>query len=550
MSAAHPKGSIEAKLRQAWRQERRFYNLRGVSRFLIWLVAMVLMDLLVDWGIIFRTRLPEQSRFLLLAINAVVLGWVGWHEWFRYLRRFDPLVVALEVERQHPELASMLVSYIQLQGPQPDQPDLSLELLAAMRDQALVVTRPMDFREVVNFRQLKNLLIVVSLVLLFFAGLSVVKSGHMRSLLLRMAGVSAKYPTNTKIEKISGHLVVQQGTTPEIRATVSGKVVPDSGLLYVRAGKTGNWQTLVLARQEGGKHNEFLHRLPEAGASLTYFLKIGDDRSDVYTVTVIPPPEIVSAKVTYKYPAYLKRADTSETVNELNLEAPEGTEIRWELKLDSAVRAMDVTLGDTKQAATIGADGRTAAFACLATNHFRYGFRWTEKQQGFQYDSVKNSVRIIPDRAPDVELLAPDDHGLATLNKRVRIVADASDDYALAKAWLVYSVDGHNEERLEIASLGKAKHRIDYLLALKEKIPGLRDGQILQFHVEVSDFYPNQLHVAQTAVRRLTIVNEERYLAWFRRELDAQRDEIQKAREAEEQASIKVGELKQQEAKK
>ena len=131
----------------------------------------------------------------------------------------------------------------------------------------------------------------------------------------------------------------------------------------------------------------------------------------------------------------------------------------------------------------------------------------------------------------------------------MRILADASDDYGLAKAWLVYSIDGHNEERFEIADLGGTTHKIDYALALKDKIPGLREGSTVQFMVEVSDFYPGGAHVAQTAARRLTIVDEERYLAWFRGELDAQREEIQQARDSEELAASKVRELKLQEKK-
>lgn len=548
MSAEQKQGNIEARLRQAWRQERRFYHVRGASRFLLWLVAMVLLDLAVDWGIIFRTRLPEQSRFILLAINAVVLAWVGWHEWFRFLRKFDPVVTALEVERQHPELASVLVSYTQLKDPPDNQPDVSPELLDAMRAQAVTLTRPLDFREVVEFRQLKNLMIVVASVLLLFTGLSIAKSGYMRSLFLRMAGVDARYPTQTKIVEVSGNLVIQQGSAPVIRAAVSGRV-PESGQLFVRAKGTGGWQALPMARMANGNSNRFQRQLPEAQASLSYYLKIGDDRTDVFAIAVVPPPEIQSTTVTYTYPAYLNRAGATERVSELNLEVPEGTRIRWQVQVDSAVRAMAVSFGETNLAAVIGADGRTAEFEWLAAQPVRYGFRWTEQKNGFQYESVKNSIRIVPDRLPDVEILAPDDHGLATLGKRLRIVADASDDNGLAKAWLVYSIDGHNEERIDLADLSGATHRIDCTLALKDRIPGLHEGATLQFYVEVSDFYPGRAHVAQTAARRLTIVDEERYLAWFRGELDAQREEIQQARESEEQAAANVRELKLQEKK-
>lgn len=541
--------SIEAKLRKAWRQERRFCHVRGVSTFLIWLVAMVVMDLLVDWGIIFKARLPENMRFILLAINVIVLGWVAWHEWFRFLRKYNPVIAALEVERQHPELASLLVSYTQMKGPQVNQPDVSPELLEAMRGQAVVVTRPMDFREVVEFRQLKNLMIVLAVVMIFFAGLSIVKSGHMKSLFLRMTGMSMKYPTNTRIEEFPGNMVVQQGTAPVVMAKVGGRV-PESGIIYVRI-RTGSWQALPLTRLANAKDkdNQFQRQLPEATADLAYFLKIGDDRTDVFTIKVIPPPEISSAKVTYKYPAYLNRAGASENVTELNLEVPEGTEIFWHLKVNTAVQAMDVTVGDTVQPATIGPDGRTAEFSVMATNNLRYGFRWTEKSKGFQYQSVKNSIRLISDSPPSVEIMVPDDHGLATLNKRLLIVADASDDYGLAKAWLVYSIDGHNEERLALPDPAGTKRRLEYDLALKDKITGLAVGAKLEFHIEVADSYPRGQHVSQTTARHLTIVDEEQYLAWFRRELDMQRDEVQKARDAEEISSVKVRELKRQESK-
>lgn len=540
--------SIEAKLRKAWRQERRFYHVRGLSRLILWFVAMVVLDLLVDWGIVFKARLPDESRFILLAINIVVLGWVCWHEWLRHLKKYNPVIAALEVERQHPELASILVSYTQLHGPQPNQPDVSNELLQAMRGQAVVVTRPIDFREIVEFRQLKNLLIVFAVVMIAFSGLGIGKSGHMKSLYLRMTGRPAKYPTNTRIEEVSGNMVVQHGTTPSIVARAAG-LVPEGGTIYIRAGKAGSWQSLPITRSTTPGDNTFRRQLPEAGVNLTYFLKIGDDRTDIFSIKVIPPPEIVAARVAYKYPVYLNRAGASETVNELNLEVPEGTEISWHLKVNTAVQAMTVTAGETAVPATVSADGSTAGFTLMATNNFRYGFRWTEKSKGFQYQSVKNSVRIVPDSPPDVEIVVPADHGLATLNRRLRVVADASDDHGLAKAWLVYSIDGHNEERLALPDIDGTKRRLEYDLVLKEKIPGLAEGSKLEFHIEVGDTYPVAVHLSQTATRHLTIVNEEEYLAWFRRELDSQRDEIQRAREAEEISSTKVRELKRQESK-
>ena len=96
--------------------------MRGIARFLIWAVALVLLSLIIDWQILFRSRVTGTPQMFLLVINLVVLGWVLWREWFRHLKPFDPVRVALEVEATHPELSSVLVSYIQFQGEMPVPP--------------------------------------------------------------------------------------------------------------------------------------------------------------------------------------------------------------------------------------------------------------------------------------------------------------------------------------------------------------------------------------------------------------------------------------------
>ena len=53
---AETENLIEDKLLEAWKQEQRFFHLRGLGRFLVWLVAMVLVDFVVDWQIFFRSR--------------------------------------------------------------------------------------------------------------------------------------------------------------------------------------------------------------------------------------------------------------------------------------------------------------------------------------------------------------------------------------------------------------------------------------------------------------------------------------------------------------
>ena len=50
-----------------------------------------------------------------------------------------------------------------------------------------------------------------------------------------------------------------------------------------------------------------------------------------------------------------------------------------------------------------------------------------------------------------------------------------------------------------------------------------------------------------SATRKLSIVDDERYLQWYRAELAMQLDEVNRARTAEKTSSLKVKEIKKQE---
>ena len=106
--------TIGQQLHQAWKQERRFVHVRGLCRNVIWLVLLVFLGLLIDWGVLFKTRMPAAISVVLGLIGLGTMAWVIYREWIRHLRPFNATRVALEVEAKHPELMSALSSYTQM----------------------------------------------------------------------------------------------------------------------------------------------------------------------------------------------------------------------------------------------------------------------------------------------------------------------------------------------------------------------------------------------------------------------------------------------------
>jgi hypothetical protein len=548
----NPSQSIDDKLKRAWRQQRRFYNVRGASRFVIWLIFLVVMDFLIDWGIFFQARMTARVGLLLVGMNVIVLAWVVWNEWLKFLKPFDPLIVSLEVEEQHPELASLLVSYTQLKGPTEKEPNISAELIEAARSQAVLQTQTIDFREIVDFGQIKKLLSVAVCTVLICGAVSYARQAHVRALFKRLAGIEAEYPTRTNVTEVSGDLTVRVGDSVAVTARVAG-VIPEQGRIFTRPLDSGDpWKSLPLKNNA----DTFSRELKEIVKDLEYYVKIGDDQSELHRIKVVPAPQIVTKKVVLTYPAYMEKA--AEEVDQLNVEVPEGTELRWELSCNTAIKKLlvktDLQAGDEKGQenieAKIGADGKSANFALKAAKGFKYTFQWTEGRSGrdFEYDDVQHSVRVVADKAPEVELVRPSSDGLATANKTIKIVARAQDDHGLSKAWLVISLNGSDESRVLVHEFnGRPSEELVFDWDLQSNIENLGPGVRIAFAIEVGDRNPTRKHVRRSATRQFTIVEVERYLQWYRGELAAQRDEIKRVRDSEVLSSTEVKQLRKQE---
>ena len=535
---------IDEKLLEAWKQEQRFFHLRGLARFLIWLVAMVLVDFVIDWQIFFRSRW-EAPGVLLLILNLAILSWVLWREWLRHLKPFDSLRVALEVENKHPELRSVLVSFTQLKDFDAKEAQASPALLEAMRKQAISLTRPLDFREVVDFRQLKSIALVSLASIAIFMAISFEWQEQMGLLFKRMLGENLEYPTETRIVSTTGDKTIKSGDTVTISTRVEG-LIPAKGNLIVRF-ESGEEKSL----EKPVDGTNYSWELPSISERLSYCVEIGDDRSDDFSISVSPTPEITDTSILLSYPEYLDQNDSS--ADSLNLSVPQGTRIKWRLQCQPAIRALKVTWGEDVLDANISVSGTEAVFEVTADQTAKYSFQWTEKKYGFEYDDIQHLVRVVPDRVPDIELLEPLGNGVATVDKVLQLVAKATDDHQLADATLLYSINGGEEKRIAMGKLSGTQKEIHYRWPLNEKLKEeekLKPTDKITFSIEVSDRVPPLgSHINISTTRRLTILSEEGYLAWFNNEIDAQREIIVKARDSEKRATSEVSKLKAEEKK-
>ena len=559
--------TIDDKLKEAWSKEQSFINTRGIFRSLIWIISLIITSFIIDI-LIWKGIGDGNSHGLWLSIiNLIVIGIILKKEWLDHRKKYDPVRTALQVESKNPGLSSILITYTEL-SLDSSKTNTSPEIIEAIKEKANEKTESIDFQEIVSWGQIKKILIVCSSIILLFAGMSIKWNQQVGILFQRLAGVDTNYPTETNIEKIliddqiiniGESFKVKSGGSLNIKVITSGVTV-SSAQLYIRdKGVAEEWNSnpYQMDAMSNDKLN-YERRWEDITEDQEFYVKANDDKSKTFEIQVIKQPSY-TYQVERVFPSYINQKP--ETLEELNMDAPQGTELKWTITSSSKVKAMEVRIGEEEKLnAEISDNGKTITFSKKADKAFNYSFLWTEGQSGkdFQYVDVQNSIKVIEDTLPEIQLISPSSDGLATTKKNLNLNFKGTDDYGLGKAHLIYSVkrdeaksDGESEiVRKEIHNFeGNSSGSHTFSWKVADDIDELKAGDQISYQVEVQDLFPGEKkHIRQSATRKISIVTPERYLQWYRSELASQQDEIKRARDSEETASTEVKQLRQQES--
>ncbi len=558
--------TIDDKLKEAWSKEQSFINTRGIFRSLIWIISLIITSFIIDI-LIWKGIGDGNSHGLWLSIiNLIVIGIILKKEWLDHRKKYDPVRTALQVESKNPGLSSILITYTEL-SLDSSKTNTSPEIIEAIKEKANEKTESIDFQEIVSWGQIKKILIVCGSIILLFAGMSIKWNQQVGILFQRLAGVDTNYPTETNIEKIliddqiiniGESFKVKSGGSLNIKVITSGVTV-SSAQLYSRIKGTEEWNSnpYQMDAMSNDKLN-YERKWEDITEDQEFYVKANDDKSQPFEIQVIKQPSY-TYQVERVFPSYINQKP--ETLEELNMDAPQGTELKWTITSSSKVKAMEVRIGEEEKLnAAISDDGKTITFSKKADKAFNYSFLWTEGQSGkdFQYVDVQNSIKVIEDTLPEIQLISPSSDGLATTKKNLNLNFKGTDDYGLGKAHLIYSVkrdeaksDGESEiVRKEIHNFeGNSSGSHTFSWKVADDIDELKAGDQISYQVEVQDLFPGEKkHIRQSATRKISIVTPERYLQWYRSELASQQDEIKRARDSEETASTEVKQLRQQES--
>ena len=557
--------NINDKLKAAWSREQRFINTRGLVRSIIWIVSLIITSLIID--ILIWKGLGDNNYGLFLTfINVGIVAYVIYNEWWKHRKSYDPVRTALQVESKNPGLSSILITYTELSD-EDSEAKAPKEIIKAIEDKANEKTKSVDFQEIVPWGQINRILQVSLALIIFFGLISFKWKEQVGTLFQRLVGQDANYPTETNINtiqveeqvmKVGTTFKVKSGGSLNIKVLTDGKTV-STAQLYTRTKGIEEWTSNPVQMDPLANNSlNYERQLEEITENTEFYIKANDDKSETHEIQVIKQPSY-NYVVERIFPEYINQK--SEAITELNMDAPQGTQLKWKISTITKVKAMEVRIGEEETInAVISEDGKLITFTKKADQAFNYSFLWTEGESGkdFQYIDVQNSVKVIDDTFPEIQLITPSADSLATIKKTVNINFKGTDDYGIGKSHLTFSVkrdgsksDGETEIiRNEIQDFeGKPSINHEYPWKLSEQIKDLKPGDQISYQIEVQDLFPGEKkHIRQSISRKISIVTPERYLQWYRAELASQQDQIKRARDSEETASTQVKQLRQQES--
>lgn len=504
---------LDARIRSVWTRGQTLHLIAGALAFVRWAIPLFLAGVFVDW----MTYMPAAGRVVILAILLSVSLYRAWRCGWRHVRPFDAVRTALQLESQHGELKSLLVTAIQFRG--QASADTRSDALRArtcqLAEEAASGLRP---QQTVPFKPLQRPAIYALIFAAVIALFATVNGPFFAAGLTRIftPWVAAEYPTNTQITLDQEQLVVKEGDTAQLTAQLTG-VIPDQATIYVRTGE-GKARAIDLEVA----NDACVYTIASASRDFSYRIKAGDDRTPWYDVRVVPAPRIEQVRVELAYPEYLQRK--AESIEALTLTVPEGTGVNWNLTLDRPITSATLVRdGEQPVDLTVDGDGRTLAFTADVLASQGYQFTWVDKEQGYEFTSPRYFLQVAADQAPRVELTSPASNLVAMLGRPMELAVRVQDDHGIGSTKISYRVNQFEEQLIELpatATSGQGEQKIDW--DYRQVLPDLQIGDTVSFLVQVSDRYPQAPHVVRSETRRITFLSKEQYLE----QIEKQRDRL------------------------
>ncbi|MEX2317874.1 MAG: hypothetical protein WD669_12025 [Pirellulales bacterium] len=458
-----------------------------VAAAAVLLVAMAIA-MLIDWlATLYNSGWRTVLTTTAMATAAVTIaGWlvIAWRRGLRWER------VALDVDRQLPQLEERWTTMARL-GPDVANPQVvHPAMLRRVATEAAGWEPHVNPQQVVSLSTLGRAMIGLSAITAVLA-VAALLDFHRTTVLMRRFWLPGSSISATELVNMTGDVVVGRGESLELTAAVKGSPV-DQAMLYMQS-EANPEQTVTLVAH-GENPIEFTHRIRAVDNPFTYLLRAGDGQTELFTVDVTDRPEIASLQMTVTPPAYTGRPTANFDKLPRRLTALEQSELQLAIRPTVSLKSLQLRMGDDQLVAmTADADGWYRWTTTLSES-LSLSPLLTETHGLTNRRVSKVQINVVPDKAPIVKVISPDDQVAVRPDDTVEIKFTAQDDVGIGRAELVvYDESDPDVGPVELATISIplddqiGARRVDGTVNLDLSKYEIADGKIIGYEVRVSE---------------------------------------------------------------
>ena len=275
--------------------------------------------------------------------------------------------------------------------------------------------------------------------------------------------------------------VIARGSNLDVRARVEGRL-PRNVQIRLQGGG-GSRQMYDMEAQEPGV---FRYTILQPQTSMTFQATSGHYASEPGELKVVPDPAVGQLVLRYLFPDY---TGLPEQVQEGggDIQALAGTQVRLSMRANVPLASARLRFEAGEEVPLAIVDGQDLRGQLLVMQNDAYVIE-VEDLHGLRNSRPPRfAVQVQPDAVPVVEVAEPVDGMEVDETTDLRIRYQATDDFGLQDATLVYTGPGGGEQRVPMHQGRFERSSVFETFTWHVQDWELPDGDTLQFYVEVYD---------------------------------------------------------------
>lgn len=522
---------LEDRIAELRRRVRRLLLLNGLG----WLFAVTVGAMFVVGGVDWLIRFDDTGVRLILSLSIVAAaGWVGYRLLIApLLVRLSNLDLALRIESRHPELKDSLASTVQFLERGIDPAIGSPELQQGVVKETLDHLDSIDFRNVVETRNVRRIVIaagVIGLLTAITVGLNRADASiAFKRMVLPLS--ATKWPKQTELRILSENLQkvlqaqspirVTRGDTLKVYIENAKGRLPADGTVHFRFpdGREASQRlTSSTTKDPSGRQRDvFVASMIVLEGPIEFRAEGGDDHEmPWYVIQAVVAPRLKDLQISLTPPAYTQKSVERLPVGAGHIEGLLETTVTLQARSDKKLRSAKLHVGKQKYDVQVDVEGfqLSVEFPITEKGTAAYGLAMWDIEDSQESRGPRYDIRGIEDTVPLVEIAEPDTNLQVTANAQVPLRIVAKDDLGLKRLRLEYAKpEASTAEYPGFVVLLEGTdrplhHEAAHVLELSEM--KLAAGDQVVLHATATDAYDlGAKHIGRSLPRTLTVVTTE-----------------------------------------